>query len=1257
MRRHTTGSEQLRTPESDRPQDRVLGPIRAPLNFVIITLDRHIAGAVDAARVELQDDLPDVVLKLHAASEWDDDPERLRACQHDIETGDVIFVNMLFMEPHIKPVLPHLLARREACDAMVACMSAGEVIKLTRMGGFRMDGPQKGPMALLKRLRGSKSKNGSAVSGAKQMAMLRRLPKILRFIPGTAQDVRAYFLTLQYWLAGSTGNIANMVRFLVNRYADGDRRPIRGHVKAQAPLEYPELGVYHPRIPRRITTDVEDVPVPETCPTRLHPRTVGLLVMRSYILSGDTAHYDAVIEALEGKGIRVIAAFASGLDARPAVEAFFQKDGKPTIDALVSLTGFSLVGGPAFNDSRAAEEMLATLDVPYLSAQAIEFQSIDQWQDSARGLLPVESTIMLAIPELDGATGPIVFAGRPATDADGPRRMTPILDRVAMLASRVDRWMELRQTDRRNRKVAVVVFNFPPNGGAVGTAAFLSVFESLFETLKRLKEEGYAVELPDSVEHLRRILLEGNATRYGTDAHVCGLVGVDDYVRSEPYLSEIEAQWGPAPGKSLTDGQHLFVLGAHFGNVMVGLQPPFGYEGDPMRLLFESGFTPTHAFSAFYRYLRQDFGANAILHFGTHGALEFMPGKQAGLSGECWPDRLISELPNLYLYAANNPSEGTIAKRRSAATLVSYMTPPVAEAGLYTDLLTLRESVDRWRQLPPDDHAERSRLESLIQAQAAQVEMAPLEPSWSNPAEDIRVLREKLDEVERTLIPDGLHVVGQPAPAEARTRLLAAIAENTLDVPMEPEILEAIGAGESLQVVLQRLGDDPKKAEAVTRLVEIHGYLCADHELDALVRALDGRFIRPAPGGDILRTPTVLPTGRNLHGFDPFRIPSAFAVKDGALQARRLLERHLEDGNGLPESVALVLWGTDNLKTGGVPIGQVLALFGARPRFDAYGRLAGAELIPLEELGRPRVDVVVTLSGIFRDLLPLQTRLLAEAAHLAASADEPLEMNFVRRNALRYQEMHGVDLETAALRVFSNADGTYGSNVNMLVDSGAWNDEDELAEAFTRRKCFAYGLSGRPQAQAGLMASALADVQLTYQNLESVELGVTTIDHYFDTLGGIGRAIQRVRGSSVPVYIGDQTRGEGLVRTLSEQVILESRTRTLNPTWYEGMLRHGSEGVRQIEAHITNTMGWSATTGQVAPWVYNQLSQTYVLDPEMRKRMAELNPKASAKLALRLLEAHERDYWTPDSETLEALRRAGEELEDRLEGLDDSVAA
>ncbi|WP_328986388.1 magnesium chelatase subunit H [Thiorhodovibrio winogradskyi] len=1247
---------------------------QTPVNVVIVTLDSHLAGATERAQALLKNEIPGLRLTLHAAAEWEQDPEALQRCRQDIAQGDIIVSTMLFMDDHIKAVLPALEARRDHCDALVGCMSAGEVTKLTRMGKFDMTAKQGGVMSLLKRLRGSSRKaeqeegqssggaSSNASDGAKQMAMLRRIPKILRFIPGTAQDVRAYFLVLQYWLAGSDENVANLVRQLIDRYADGPRSALRGTLKVPAPTEYPEVGLYHPRLRGRISDKLAKLPakLPKNAEIK---GQVGLLVMRSYVLAGNTGHYDGVIKALEARGLRAIPAFASGLDARAAIEKFFFNKGKPSVDAVVSLTGFSLVGGPAYNDSAAAQELLARLDVPYLAAHPVEFQTLEQWQASDRGLMPVEATMMVAIPELDGSTGPMVFGGRSAEAAvDRARDMQPQPERADTLAARVERLVRLRHTPAKDRKIAAVLFNFPPNAGNTGTAAYLSVFESLFRTMQALKADGYKVELPKNADDLRERVIYGNAAVHGAHANVAARIASDDHVRRERYLAEIESQWGPAPGKQQSDGASIFVLGEHFGNVFVGIQPSFGWEGDPMRLLFDKGFAPTHAFSAFYRYLKEDFAAHAVLHFGTHGALEFMPGKQAGLSAACWPDRLIGDLPNLYLYASNNPSEGTIAKRRAAATLVSYLTPPIANAGLYRGLVDLKGSIEHWRGLTPEaPEDERRDLAQLIQAQAAELDLCDAEPQWEMSAAEghVQRLNDEILELEYTLIPYGLHVVGEPPNGQERLDLLMAVAESSVTGEVSRDAVQALTEGASPAQALKAAGLEASE-DKVARYSELANYnklLSEDHETPAILRALSGRFVRPAPGGDLLRTPEILPTGRNLHGFDPFRIPSTFAFKEGGRHAQQLLDRYSQDGHPLPESIALVLWGTDNLKTEGGPIAQALHLIGAKPRLDSYGRVCGAELTSLEELGRPRIDVVMTLSGIFRDLLPLQTQLLAEASYLAATADEPIEQNFVRKHALAYQLEHGCDMDTAALRVFSNADGAYGSNVNHLIDNSRWDEEDELAETYTQRKCFAYGRAGKPVRQAELLKSVLGEVELAYQNLDSVELGVTTVDHYFDTLGGISRAVGRSKGKEVPVYIGDQTRGDGQVRTLAEQVALETRTRMLNPKWYEGMLKHGYEGVRQIEVHVTNTMGWSATTGQVAPWVYQRMTETFVLDEEMRERLAALNPTASAKVANRLLEAHERNYWTPDASTLEALRRAGEELEDRLEGITEGVAA
>jgi magnesium chelatase subunit H len=1219
----------------------------APIRVVIVTLDSHLAGAVDQAGASLRRQVPGLDLRLYSASEWSSNPAMLDACHKDIARGDIIMVSMLFMEDHVEAVREALEARRPHCDAMICCLAAPEISRLTRIGSLDMSKSDGGGMALLKKLRGKPKSSGQpSTAGSRQMSALRRLPQFLRFIPGTAQDLRIYLLTMRYWLLGSQTNIANMVHLLIGRYADGPRAGLRGRDKVPAPVEYPEVGVYHPAIPRRIAEQAGAIPAVADCRGR-----IGVIVMRSYVLAGNTEHYDGVIAALEARGLQAVPAFSSGLDAREAVEAFFIKDGRPTVDAVVSLTGFSLVGGPAYNDTAAACEILSRLDVPYLSAQALEFQTLEQWQGSERGLLPLEATMMVAIPELDGANGAMVYGGRSDAAGADARRMVAHPERAGMLADRLAAMVRLRQRPRAERRVAVVLFDFPPNSGGAGSAAHLAVFPSLFNTLTRLAHDGYDVEVPESVDALRDRILNGNRERFGTAANVHAQIPVDDHVRCEPHLGEIEAQWGPAPGRLQTDGRNLQVLGARFGNVFVGVQPGFGYEGDPMRMLFERGFAPTHAFAAFYRYLKDDFAADAVLHFGTHGALEFMPGKQAGMSADCWPDRLIGALPNLYLYAANNPSEGTIAKRRSQATTLTYLTPPVDESGLYGGLGELRASIERFRT-GISNAAEQERLVMLIQAQAAVLELADPEPAWGcDSIVQIDRLRGRLDELEHTLIPCGLHVVGEAANADDRRSMLKAMA-RTQNLALAPATLEILVDGDTRTVCADH--DAPEPLRQLARSAEL---LRANPELDAIVHALDGGYVAPVAGGDLLRNPDILPTGRNLHGFDPMRLPTRFAVLEGRRQADCLLARYCQDGAALPETVAMVLWGTDNLKTEGVAIGQALALIGATPRMDSYGRLAGADLIPLSELGRARIDVVITLSGIFRDLLPNQTRLLADAALQAAQADEPLESNPIRRHALAYLQAHGGTLQEAALRVFGNAEGAYGANVNMLVDNGVWQDESELGEMFTRRKCFAYGTDTQPAPRPELLAEVLGHVDLTYQNLESMELGVTTVDHYFDSLGGISRAVHQARGERVPTFIGDHTQGVSSVRSLADQLALETRTRVLNPRWYEQMLEHGYEGVHQIEVHVTNTMGWSATTGQVAPWVYRELSNTFVLDEVMRNRLAKLNPIASMRLANRLLEAQERSYWTPEPGVLDALQRAGEALEDQLEGITHGAVA
>ena len=1260
------------------------GDALPPLKFVIVTLDAHLAGAVADAASMVVRQVPSIDLRVHVASDWPENPAALERCRADIATGDIIAVTQCFQDEQVTAIRDVLLARRDHCDSMLVAVSSAELVRCTKMGKFDLGGAEEkkakpwSPLGILKKLRGSRGDGKS--SGERQMTALKAMPKLLKFIPGPAQDVRVYLLSIQYWLAGTSENIANLILLHIEKYADGPRKVLRARVKSEAPKNYPEVGLWHPDIKAEhgITESISAIP------SRGASGTVGVLLGRSYLLADNVAHYAAVVRAFERRGLRAIPAFASALDARPAIDRFFvDASGRATVDAVVSLTGFSLVGGPAYNDSIAAQETLGRLDVPYFCLQTLEFQSTPEWQNDPRGLNPLQATLQVAIPELDGAIGPMVYAGKVgAAKGVEQAESLPITERVETMADRVTKMIRMRRTARAQRKVAVVLFNFPPNAGNTGSAAYIDCFHSLYNTMIAMRDGGYTVTVPESVDALRDAVIQGNREQYGSVASVFARIATDDHVRRERYLSQIEGAWGASPGRQFADGHGIQILGAEFGNVFIGVQPSFGWEGDPMRLLFEGNFAPTHAFSAFYRWLREDWGAHVALHFGTHGALEFMPGKQAGLTDQCWPDRLIGDLPNVYLYASNNSSEGTLAKRRGGATtLVSYLTPSLSSAGLYKGLVDLKATFERWRNT--DDRttdAEKSSLVALLQEQACALELTTALPLWS-PADTVMIetVRQKLIEVEQALIPVGLHIVGKtPSVAERADMLLAiasvgrpeadvapfgdtlraaarrALSDEQFDAAARDIVTAAVSAGDVSAGLreAERVGVAPMALEPTLRgLLALDALLAVDSEIPGMLRAMDGRYVSAAPAADLVRNTAVLPTGRNLYGFDPYKVPSPYALKEGTARAEQLIARHVTDGNNFPETVAFVLWGTDNMKSEGTQLAQVLALMGVVPRFDGVGRLCGARLLSLQQLGRPRVDVVASLSGIFRDLLPLQVKLLAEAALLCASADEPEDQNFIRKHAMSAMREDGVDQETASLRVFGNSEGSYGSNVNLLLETGRWEDEDQLADLFVQRKGFAYGADGKCRAGQKMLKRALGTASLSFQNVDSVELGATDIDQYVEALGGVNRVIEQQQQKKVACYMGDHTGKDGKIRTLEEQVVLETRTRALNPKWFEGQLVHGYEGVRNIAGHIATTVGWSATTGSVPGWVYGDMAQTFVLDAEMRDRLASLNPSAAAGMATKLLEANDRGYWSPDAATLEALRDASAELEDRLEGV------
>ncbi|HEV2706934.1 MAG TPA: cobaltochelatase subunit CobN [Pyrinomonadaceae bacterium] len=554
------------------------------------------------------------------------------------------------------------------------------------------------------------------------LRLVQRLPALLKLVPnaGRLRDLKHYLQLFCYFLQPTPANIRSMLLYALKHYAEAER--IAGtRIAVPPPESQPAVGIYHPDAPALFDSFdayrawYEKRGRKQAVPPLDPERTTGLLLMRTQIISGTRRHYDGLIRAVEAEGLAVIPAISTFMDNREACERFFVADDRRArVSQIVSLTGFSFVGGPAMNDSEAAVEFLKELNRPFRSAVSLDVQTVEAWRDSWTGLNPVQAGMQIAIPEIDGATEPFVYGGMPADGAEP----VALEERCRRFARRLARWNRLRTAARADIRLAFVVFCFPPNKGNVGTAADLDVFPSLYETLARLRSEGYKVEVPESAERLRQLLLEGEgAQMFGTPASVAYRMSADEYERLCPYAREIEKEWGRAPGSINSFGNDLLIQGVQLGQAFVAVQPTFGYEGDPMRLLMARSGAPHHGFAALYTYLEKIFRADALVHVGTHGALEFMPGKQVGLSGECWPDRLVGELPHVYLYSVNNPSEGTIARRRSYAELVSYLTPPVEDAGVYRDLASLKELLDAYRQSA--DEREREELFAAIEERAA----------------------------------------------------------------------------------------------------------------------------------------------------------------------------------------------------------------------------------------------------------------------------------------------------------------------------------------------------------------------------------------------------------------------------------------------------------------------------------------------------------------------------------------------------------
>ncbi len=1269
------------------------------------------------------------------------DPQNFEDFKSDIASADVFIASLIFIEDLAQKVVEAVEPHRENLKAAVVFPSMPEVMRLNKLGSFTM-----AQLGQSKSIIGDFMKKRKEAGGAgfqdSMIKLLNTLPSILKYLPvEKAQDARSFILSFQYWLGGTPDNLRNLLLMLGNKYVfpeTGSKEDTKYEIAE--PEVFPDLGIWHPIASNMfedikeylnwyssrndLITNNEDGPI------------IGLVLQRSHIVTGDEAHYVAIIQELEYRGAKVIPVFCGGLDFSKPVNEFFydplNKD-KPLVDGVVSLTGFALVGGPARQDHPKAIESLKRLNRPYMVALPLVFQTTQEWEGSDLGLHPVQVALQIAIPELDGAIEPIVLSGR--DDATG--KAHTLQDRVNAIAERAIRWSSLRIKPRSQKKLAITVFSFPPDKGNVGTAAYLDVFGSIHRVLQEMKSKGYEIQnLPkDGKSLMEELINDPEALQGAPELSIAHRMSVKEYQELTPYSYRLEENWGKPPGNLNSDGQNLLVYGRHFGNVFIGVQPTFGYEGDPMRLLYSRSASPHHGFAAYYTYLEKVWKADAVLHFGTHGSLEFMPGKQMGMSETCYPDSLIGGLPNLYYYAANNPSEATIAKRRGYASTISYLTPPAENAGLYKGLKELNELVGSYQQL-----RESGRGIQIVNAIVETAKKCNLEEDVKLPEGDasnldlegrdsiVGAIYSQLMEIESRLLPCGLHTIGKPPTAEEAIATLVSIAalereEDGLrslpgllaesinrdiddiykgnntgvleDVELNKKITEtsrkAVGA-----LVLSLTGRDGRVTmkknliERIKDFLKILGFkfpspwvkecktfgfanieissldklfeylkfclnqICADKEMESLIKALDGDYVIPGPGGDPIRNPGVLPSGKNIHALDPQSIPTTAAVASAKYVVDKLIERQKEEIGDWPETIACVLWGTDNIKTYGESLAQILWFVGVRPKPDSVGRINKLELIPLEELGRPRIDVVVNCSGVFRDLFINQMALIDQAVKIAAEAEEPIDQNFVRKHSLEQAEAQGTSLREASCRVFSNASGSYSSNVNLAVENSTWEEEGELQEMYLSRKTYAFNADnpGEMNQNREVFESVMKTADVTFQNLDSSEISLTDVSHYFDS--DPTNLIKNLRedGKAPTSYIADTTTANAQVRSLSETIRLDSRTKLLNPKWYEGMLKSGYEGVREVSNRLNYTLGWSATSGQVDNFVYEESNETFIKDPEMRKRLLELNPHSFRRIVGTLLEVNGRGYWDTSDENIEQLKELYQEAEDRIEGVE-----
>src|SRR5882757_4093857 len=1076
-----------------------------------------------------------------------------------------------------------------------------------------------------------------------------------------------------YLAAGGAANLAQLHRFL------SDAILLTG-LGFEPPAQTPTWGV----LDRGAT--------PATGPT------VAVLYYRAHHVAGNTTFVHALCDAIDAAGGRALPVFCSSLRTAPSelLDTLRQADAL-VVTVLAAGGSTPAAVGAGGSDEDWDVGALAALDVPILQGLCLT-SSREQWAASDDGLTPLDAATQVAIPEFDGRLITVPFSFKEVGE-DGLTAYVADPERAARVAGIAVNHARLRHIPAADKRIVLMLSAYPTKHSRIGNAVGLDTPASTVRLLAALRDAGYAVgEFPEDGDALMHALIAagGQDEDWLTDEQ---LATNPIRIKGSAYRAwfatlpadlreRVVEHWGQPPGELFVDGDDIVLAALRGTNVVVMVQPPRGFGANPIAIYHDPDLPPSHHYLAAYQWLREDFGAHAVVHVGKHGNLEWLPGKTAALSASCAADAAIGDLPLVYPFLVNDPGEGTQAKRRVHATLVDHLVPPMARAESYGDIARLEQLLDEHAQIAAMDPAKlpaiRAQIWTLIQAAKLDHDLG-LDDRPHDAEFDELVLHVDgwLCEVKDAQIRDGLHVLGQAPTGEARVNLVLAMLRARQmwagEAQALPGLREALGHVEgagsrddtddveatarALVEAMEAASWDPAAVEAPNDQVrdvlrfaatEIVPRLAATtDEITHILHAMDGGYVPAVPSGSPLRgLVNVLPTGRNLYAVDPRAVPSRLAWETGQAMADSLLARYREDTGEYPRNVGLSVWGTSAMRTSGDDIAEILALLGVRPTWDEASRRVGeVEAVPLEELGRPRIDVTVRISGFFRDAFPHVVTMLDDAVRLVAGLDEPPEQNYIRAHTAQDLAEHG-DERRATTRIFGSKPGAYGAGLLPLIDARNWRDDADLAEVYATWGGYAYGRDLDGRAARPDMETAYRRIAVAAKNTDTLEHDIADSDDYFQYHGGMIATVRALTGTAPRAYVGDSTRPDTVrTRSLSEETARVFRARVVNPRWIDAMRRHGYKGAFELAATVDYLFGLDATAGVVEDWMYEQLTESYVVDPATREFLQRSNPWALHGIAERLLEAAERKLWdSPDPATLAALREVYLQAEGDLEG-------